>query len=205
MNKFSFDFYNENYTQRIDLTTAVTYDTPAGLLVFVDAGAMDFVQNDITAAELDHVYIIAEDIPAGQYFFIGYPIRTTDWIDCYYKSVIATQPLVGQDVIVHQFAPNGASAGDGYAAHALEVTTNGVALFEIVKINTLSVDSSAALTVDVNSNTTAANTLFTLTANVIDINITGHDEVYRLAANYTTGGNAATIVTYKAPCVIKLI
>lgn len=193
MNKFSFDFYNRNYTQRVEVA-AVGTAIAAGYLVYVaDDDVLTVVTNDTDAVYLDNLYLVAEDVAVGAVYFVGYPIRRDDWIAGTYFGKDITV-VVGEDVSVH----------DGFIIPA-EDLDNGEVLFDVVKMGDLVAYASEVISV----NTASASTILSgtrVSLNASDIIAADSTAgTYILAANYAAAASQASVVTYKAPCVVKLI
>lgn len=193
MNSFSFDFYNRNYTQRVEIAAAVAA-IAAGVLVYVgDDSVLTVVTNDTDAVYLDNLYLLAEDVAIGALYFVGYPIRKDDWIAGTYLGKDITV-VTGEDVSVH----------DGFIIPAEDLDA-GEVLFDVVKIGDLVAHSSESLSINSASasSLTAGDRVSVNASDIIAANSTAG--TYILAANYAANASVASVVTYKAPCVVKLI
>lgn len=193
MNKFSFDFYNRNHTLRVDMAAAGVA-IAAGLLVYLsDASVLTVISNVTDAVDLDNVFLLAQPVAVGDLWFVGYPVEKDDLIAGAYLGA-DTSVITGEDVSVH----------DGHIIPA-EDLNGGEVLFEVVRLGDFTAHSNVAVSINSSSGSNVAAGARVAIDGVTSVLTSSATGDYVLAANYTAAASVASLVTYKAPCVIKLI
>lgn len=191
MAKLSFDFFNRNYTQRIDKVVAAVAEIKAGTIVSLVANTVTALDNATVANTIQNLYLLAEDFKIGDVYFVGYPIREDDWIAGVYKGKDFTI-APGLDVLLHE----------NYIIPIADKSGSGTVAFELVKVGPLKVVGAADLTVVTGGAALIKGDKFKLDGD----SKTAKDAAgpFVAAAAYTSG-TTASVELYQAHCAIKVL